>query len=78
MNWDQYCKWSILYVQRNPYPIQIFKNLGITFIPSEKVYNAALYLHNELPASILEKISKIPGIGTKELKKNVKKLKMVN
>lgn len=62
----------------NPYPIQVFKNIGITFIPSKKVYNAALYLHNDLPTNILEKISKIPGIGTSSFKKNVKQLKMVN
>lgn len=30
------------------------------------------YLKNELPTTVLEKFSKIPGIGSKQMRQNVK------
>lgn len=41
------------------------------------MFKAKFFLNSELPVKIMEKISKIPGIGTANLKNNVKKGKMV-
>jgi hypothetical protein len=56
--------------------MQIFKP-DIKFVQNQNMYKTKFFLKQELPVKIMEKLSKIPGIGTSNLKKNVKKGKMM-
>ena len=56
--------------------MQAFKP-SITFIPNKKVLATAFFLNTDLPVRVMEKMAKIPGIGTPSFKKNVEKGKMI-
>ena len=66
ITWGNYKEYIFEYLKNNPYNIQAFKPY-IEFISNEKLYRARFYLKTELPVLIMEKISKIPGIGTSSI-----------
>jgi alcohol-forming fatty acyl-CoA reductase len=76
VTWGEYKEYIFEYLKNNPYHIQAF-HPSIDFIPNETMFKARFFLKAELPVKIMEKLSKIPGIGTANLKKNVKKGKMM-
>ena len=42
------------------------------------MFKALFYINNELPVCVMDKVSRIPGIGTTALRKTVKQAKFVN
>ncbi len=67
INWGNYTDYVLEYLKYNPYHIQAFKPY-IVFITNEKLHKTRFYLNTELPVLVLDKISKIPGIGTSAMK----------
>lgn len=59
-----------------PFEMQVFKP-SITFIPNKKVLTGAFFLNTDLPVRVMEKLSKVPGVGTPSFKKQVEKGKMM-
>ena len=45
---------------------------------NEKLFKALFFINNELPVYVMDKVSRIPGIGTTSLRKTVKQAKFVN
>ncbi len=56
--------------------MQIFKP-SVNFIENDFVFKTAFFLKNELPVKVMEKIAKIPGIGSGGFKKTVEKGRMI-
>jgi hypothetical protein len=56
--------------------MQIFKP-DVRFIENDFAFKTAFFFKNELPVKVMEKISKLPGIGGAGLKKTVEKGKMI-
>lgn len=50
----------------------------IFFIDNKKLIKSLFYVRSQLPTLVLEKLAKIPFIGSPELTKNVALLKMAN
>jgi hypothetical protein len=57
--------------------LQIFKPDGI-FVKNEKLFKFLYFLRNDLPVRTLDKVSRIPGIGSAKLRKDVEKAKKIN
>jgi hypothetical protein len=57
--------------------MQVFKP-GAVFSDDKKYIDRMFYLTSKLPTSIMEKISRIPGIGSQKMQNEVKKMKFVN
>jgi fatty acyl-CoA reductase len=56
--------------------MQIFSP-SVSFVANDHLFKAAFFFKNKLPVLMLDKLSKIPGIGTASLKKNVEKGKLM-
>lgn len=56
--------------------MQVFKP-SVNFIENDFLFKSAFFFKNELPVIIMEKISKIPGIGSGSLKKTVEKGRLI-
>lgn len=65
------------FIKYQPFKEQAFQP-SITFIKNKKILKSVFYLTSELPTTVLEKISKIPGIASPKLSSNIKVLKMAN
>jgi hypothetical protein len=76
LTWGEFKNYTFEFLKIQPYQMQIFKP-DIKFVQNQNMYKTKFFLKQELPVKIMEKLSKIPGIGTSNLKKNVKKGKMM-
>ena len=50
------------YLKHQPFELQAFTP-SVTFIENNKIYKMAFFLKNELTVKVLDKVSRIPGIG---------------
>jgi hypothetical protein len=76
LTWGKFRDYTFEYITMQPYEMQIFKP-DVRFIENDFLFKTAFLLKNEMPVKIMEKISKIPGIGSSSLKKTVEKGKMI-
>lgn len=76
LRWGPFRDYTMEYLQHQPYEMQAFKP-SITFIPNKKVLMGAFFLNTDLPVRVMEKLSKVPGVGTPSFKKQVEKGKMI-
>lgn len=56
--------------------MQIFKP-SVQFIENDFLFKSAFFFKNELPVKVMDKLTKIPGIGSSSFKKTVEKAKMI-
>jgi len=56
--------------------MQIFKP-DVRFIENDFAFKTAFFFKNELPVKVMEKLSKLPGIGSAGFKKTVEKGKFM-
>lgn len=74
---QKFLEYGLDYVKYQPFEQQIYKP-SITFIQNKKLFNAVFYLKRELPINVLNKVAKIPGLMSAELKKTARLGLVVN
>lgn len=72
LTWGKFRDYTFEYLKHHPYEMQIFKP-DVSFIEDDKMFKLAFFFKNELPTVLLEKLAKVPGIGTAAIKKTAEK-----
>ena len=65
------------FLKYQPFKEQIAP-LSISWIKNKKLFRAKYFIERELPIKIFDRISKIPGIGTPQIKKYAKMANLLN
>ena len=76
LTWGKFRDYTFEYLEVQPYDMQIFKP-SVNFIENDFAFKAAFFFKNELPVKVMEKVAKIPGIGSVGLKKTAEKGRMM-
>ena len=76
MTWGEFRDYTFRYIKHHPYEMQLFKP-SVKFIENETLFKTAFYFKNQLPVDILDKVSKIPGVGSSSFHNTVKKGKLM-
>jgi hypothetical protein len=70
VTWQQYMQHGIDILTKMPLSTQNFK-IDIGFTSKKKVLKTLFFFRSQLPAAILDKVAKIPGIGSPQLQRDV-------
>jgi hypothetical protein len=70
VTWKQYMQHGIDILTKMPLSTQNFK-IDIGFTSKKKVLKTLFFFRSQLPAAILDKVAKIPGIGSPQLQRDV-------
>ena len=70
VTWGEYLKYGFDFVTYQPLSTQVFKP-KIDFVQNKKQLLRKFYWRSEVPTAILDKVSRIPGISSPKLKKDV-------
>jgi hypothetical protein len=77
ITWSGFMNIGYRYLTKQPLSTQAFKPKAV-FSDNKKYIDTMFFLTSKLPTSILDKVSKIPGIGNPKMQKDVQTLKFVN
>lgn len=78
ISWVNYMINALEWVKNNPFDQQVFKPKYLEFIPNRKLYTLKFNLAHEVPTKVMDVLSKVPGIGSAKMRKDVERLKKLN